>query len=64
MKQLYKYNWGNNEKRAELKGRVYELLARDKSPMNNRKGMNSRKVRFIDNGQIEIISGNAIRKVK
>jgi hypothetical protein len=55
MKQLYKYNWGTNEKQVKLKGRVFELLAHGK--------LNSRKVRFIDTGQIEIISGNALRKV-
>lgn len=49
----YKYMWGNNPKRKELKGRKCSVLARGK--------MNSCLVEF-ENGQREIISRNALRK--
>ena len=51
----YIYAWGNNEKRAELKGRKCVVLARLK--------MNSVLVEF-ENGQQEVISRNALRKAK
>lgn len=51
----YFYAWGNNEKRATLKGRRMQVIARG--------AMNSALVEF-ENGQREIISRNAIRKVK
>lgn len=54
--QLYIYCWGNNEKRATLKNRVCKIISRGK--------MNSCQVEFMDNGQREIISRNAIRKFK
>ena len=54
MPQLYTYQWGNNPKRATMKGRVCEVLGRGK--------MNSCLVRFVDNGQEEVISRNALRK--
>jgi hypothetical protein len=47
------YQWGNNPKRAKLKGRPCVVLAEG--------AKNSCKVQFIDNGQIEIVSRNAIR---
>lgn len=49
------YSWGNNEKRATLKGRKMRVIARGT--------MNSALVEF-ENGQREIISRNAIRKLK
>lgn len=52
--QLYEYVWGNNEKRKKLKGRICQVLHRGR--------MNSCKVRFIDNHQIEVVSRNALRK--
>jgi len=50
----YIYSWGNNEKRATLKGRTCIVLARGT--------MNSCMVQFLDNGQMECISRNALRK--
>jgi hypothetical protein len=52
--QLYRYGWGNNVKRATLKGRVCRCLWRG--------GMNSAFVEFVDTGQQEVISRNALRK--
>jgi hypothetical protein len=54
--QTYYYAWKNNEKRATLHKRELVVLARG--------AMNSALVKFIDNGQQEIISRNALRKVK
>lgn len=51
----YIYVWGNNEKRATLKGRVCCMLAR--------LAMNSALVEF-ENGQREVISRNALRRVR
>jgi len=51
----YRYIWGNNEKRATLKGRMCRVVARGR--------MNSALVEFTDNGQREVISRNALRKV-
>ena len=52
----YVYGWKNNSKRKTLYGRECELIKRLK--------MNSIAVKFIDNGQVEIISRNALRKCK
>lgn len=52
--QKYRYVWGNNSKRETLKNRICIVLARGK--------MNSAKVKFLDNGQCEIISRNTLRK--
>ena len=52
---IYVYTWGNNPKRKTLKGRQCRVLARGT--------MNSAMVEFIDNGQREVISRNAIRRV-
>ena len=49
----YKYNWGNNEKRATMKGRGCDVLARGKK--------NSICIEF-ENGQREIVSRYSIRK--
>jgi len=54
-KRLYRYRWGNNAVRRKLKGRVCRVLARGK--------MNTAKVEFIDNGEIQIISRNALERV-
>ena len=56
MTQFYKYCWGNNEKRATMKGRTCRVLSRGKK--------NSCSIEFIDNGQKEIVSRNALRKTK
>jgi hypothetical protein len=53
--QIYIYKWGNNEKRKTMKGLKCQVVCRGT--------MNSCMVRFIDNGQIEIISRNALKKV-
>ena len=49
------YAWKNNLKRATLYGRRFKVLCRG--------SMNSALVRF-ENGQLECISRNAIRRVK
>ena len=49
---IYIYCWGNNEKRKTLKGRRCKVTARGK--------MNSCRVEF-ENGQVEIVSRNALR---
>lgn len=53
---LYVYRWRNGEKWRTLHGRTCRLLVRG--------AMNSRLVEFVDNGQREIVSGNALRRVK
>ena len=52
---LYYYAWGNNEKRKLLKGKKCKILKRLK--------LNSAIVEF-ENGQREIISRNALRRIK
>lgn len=54
--QLYVFRWGNNPQRAKMKGRICRIVIRGR--------MNSCKIRFVDNGQIECVSRNALRKVK
>jgi len=51
---LYVFAWGNNAKRATLKGRTCQIVSRLR--------MNSAVIRFTDTGQIEVVSRNAIRK--
>ena len=51
----YYYAWKNNPKREELYKRKFNIIARGK--------MNSVLVEFED-GQREVISGNAIRKIE
>ena len=53
--QLYVFRWGNNPQRAKMKGRICRVLSRG--------AKNSAKIEFVDNGQKEIISRNALRKV-
>ena len=52
-KALYEYRWGNNPKRATLKGRLCKVVAR--------LTLNSCIVEF-ENGQREVISRNALRR--
>lgn len=52
---LYRYCWGNNSKRETLQGRICTVLCRGT--------MNSAYVEFTDNGQREVISRNALRRV-
>jgi len=56
MNQVYIYAWGNNPKRATMKGRACHLLKCLK--------MDSAFIRFLDNGQEEVTSRRALRKVK
>lgn len=53
---LYRYHFKNNPKRALMKDRECRVLARG--------GMNSALVEFTDNGQREVTSRNALRRVK
>ena len=53
---FYRYVWRNNAKRATMAGRLCLLRARGKR--------NSAMIEFIDNGQIECVSLNSIRKAK
>lgn len=50
---VYAYGWGNNEKRATLKGRACKVVVRGR--------MNSILIEFTDNGQCEITSRHAVR---
>ena len=54
--QLYEYRWSNNSKRATLRGRKCFVVCRGT--------MNSCMVEFVDNGEREVISRNALRKAK
>jgi len=51
---IYPYRWRNNEKREQMCGRMYRIIARARR-------MNSVCIEFVDNGQREITSANAIR---
>jgi hypothetical protein len=53
---IYRYKWKNNSKRMTLYGREFKVLVRGRK--------NSAKVEFTDNGQREIISRNAMERVK
>ena len=55
VERAYYYAWGNNAKRVTLKGRRCAVLVRGK--------MNSCLVEF-ENGQREVVSRNAIRRVR
>ncbi|KKL88147.1 hypothetical protein LCGC14_1927640 [marine sediment metagenome] len=52
--QSYVYRWGTNAKQSAMKGRICRVTARGK--------LNSCAVVFLDDGQQEIISRNALRK--
>lgn len=54
--KTYRYNWKNNEKRRRLYGRRCQVIHRGRP--------NSALVEFIDNGQREVISRNALRREK
>jgi len=54
--QLYRYCWGNNAKRAKLKGRICRVLKSGR--------LNTAMLEFIDNGERVTSSKNAIRRVK
>ncbi len=48
------YAWGNNPKRATMKGRACRVIARGR--------MNSVLIEFLDNGQRTLTSRYAIRR--
>jgi len=52
--QLYVYLWGNNSRRAELRGRRCRILARGR--------MNTVLVEFVDNGERVTTSSRALRR--
>lgn len=52
----YIYQWGNNAKRAGLKGMRCRVIARGE--------MNTAMVQFEKTGRIELVSRNALRKEK
>jgi len=61
---LYVYRWKNNEKRATLYGRTCRVVTWGSRKKNDiGKNHNSALVEF-ENGQREIISRNALRRVK
>jgi len=51
----HKYHWANNEKRKTLKGRKCRIVAYGR--------MNSCCIEFEDNGQREIVSKRALRRI-
>lgn len=53
---LYRYRFKNNAKRAAMFGRVCRVLARGKK--------NTALVEFVDDGQREFVSFNALRLVE
>jgi hypothetical protein len=53
--QLYRYSWGNNPKRATMKGRTCILLGT--------MALGSAYIEFTDNGQREVISRRALRRL-
>lgn len=53
--QIYLYAWGNNPKRKTLQGRPCKVICRGT--------MNSARVEFLDNGQREVVSRNALRRI-
>ena len=53
MTRVYRYAWGNNERRAALKGRECVIEASGR--------MNTVLVRFLDNGERVTTSRRALR---
>ena len=54
--QLHRYVWGNNPKRAKLKGRICRKMCAG--------SMNSVLIEFMDNGELVNTSIRALRKIK
>ena len=52
--QFYVYAWGNNPKRARMKGRTCTILGS--------MALGSCYIRFTDNGQREVTSRRALRR--
>jgi hypothetical protein len=53
---LYRFKWRNNLKRMTLYNRVFKVIIRGPA--------NSALVEFVDNKQREVISRNAMEKIK
>ena len=53
---LYTYRWANNPKRAGMKGRVCRVV--------RRLAFNSAVIEFVDTGQRDVVSRNALRRSK
>ena len=53
---IYIFAWGNNPKRAELKGRPCKILAQG--------ALNSCEAIFVDTGQCEIVKHQALHTIK
>jgi hypothetical protein len=51
---VYSFAWGNNPRRAELRGRSCVILVRG--------AMGSVLVRFVDTGEQVVTSGRALRR--
>lgn len=51
---VYTYHFANNEKRLTMKGRACIVLARGT--------LNSALIEFLDNGEREVVSRNALRR--
>lgn len=49
------FAWGNNAKRATMKGRRCTIVASGR--------LNSVLIRFADNGQMEVVSRRSVRKI-
>lgn len=54
--RTYVYYWGNNPKRASMKGRRCRLLGCA--------AMNTVFIEFLDNGQREVTDRRALRRVR
>jgi hypothetical protein len=54
--KYYIYTWKNNSKRETMFGRICRVIVRGK--------LNSALVEFVDNGQREIVSRNALKTYK
>ena len=52
---LYRYAWGNNDKRESLKNRTCRVLSRGPE--------NSVEIEFLDTGEREIISRYSLRRI-
>lgn len=61
---LYVYRWRNNCKRLAMRGRLCTIVARAGYSGQQGRRFNTRLARFVDNGQTEVVSGNALRKAE
>jgi len=53
---IYKYAWGNNEKRRSLQGRLCRIVTSGKK--------NTVLVEFIDTGMMELVSRRALWRIE